>query len=55
MTAGLTPSTLELLKRFNQTFPQFYEQFVRSEIQRQNLRLAYLLSKRQQAVIEVTT
>lgn len=53
MTAGLKSSTLELLKRFNQTFPQFYEQFVSSEIQLQNLRLAYLLYKRKQAVIEV--
>jgi hypothetical protein len=53
MTAGLKPSTLGLLKRFNQTFPQFYEQFVSSEIQLQNLRLAYLLYKRKQAVIEV--
>jgi hypothetical protein len=40
MALGLKQSTLELLKRFNRAFPQFYEQFVSSEIQLQNLRLA---------------
>ncbi|MDY6936551.1 MAG: hypothetical protein SWY16_02705 [Cyanobacteriota bacterium] len=53
MATGLKTSTIELLKRFNSTFPQFYEQFVSSEIQLQNLKLAYQLYKRQQAVIEV--
>ncbi|MBC6452224.1 MAG: hypothetical protein GDA43_02670 [Hormoscilla sp. SP5CHS1] len=52
MPQGLKSSTLELLKRFNRAFPQFYEQFVSSEIQLQNLRLAYQLYKTQQAVIE---
>ncbi|MBD2102237.1 hypothetical protein [Leptolyngbya sp. FACHB-261] len=46
-------ATLDLLKRFNRAFPQFYEQFVSSEIQLQNLRLAYRLYQTQQAVIEV--
>jgi outer membrane receptor protein involved in Fe transport len=41
MTFGLKTSTVELLKRFNMSFPQFYEQFVSSDIQLQNLRLAY--------------
>ncbi len=53
MTAGLKPSTLELLKRFNRSFPQFYEQFVSSEIQLQNLRLAYRLYQTKRAVIEL--
>ena len=52
MVSGLESSTLELLKRFNRLFPQFYEQFVSSEIQLENLRLAYRLYKVQQAVIE---
>jgi hypothetical protein len=53
MAAGLKSSTLELLKRFNRAFPQFYEQFVSSEIQLQNLRLAYRLYKTKRAVIEL--
>lgn len=46
-------STQELLKRFNRAFPQFYEQFVSSEIQTQNLKLAYQLYKTRQVVIEL--
>lgn len=53
MAAGLTPSAGALLKRFNRAFPQFYEQFVSSEIQLQNLRLAYQLYKQKKAVIEI--
>ena len=53
MAAGLKTSTVELLKRFNRAFPQFYEQFVSSEIQLQNLRLAYQLYKTKKAVIEI--
>lgn len=53
MAAGLTPSTIELLKRFNRAFPQFYEQFVSSEIQLQNLRLAYQLYRGKQAVLTI--
>lgn len=53
MATGLEPSTLELLKRFNRAFPQFYEQFVDSEIQLQNLRLAYQLFRTEKAVIEL--
>src|SRR3712207_8325742 len=53
MASGLKSSTLELLKRFNRAFPQFYEQFVSSEIQLQNLRLAHQLYKTRQAVIEL--
>jgi hypothetical protein len=53
MATGLKSSTLELLKRFNSAFPQFYEQFVSSEIQLQNLKLAYHLYKTKQAVIEL--
>lgn len=53
MAAGLKSSTLDLLKRFNRAFPQFYEQFVSSEIQLQNLKLAYQLYRTQRAVIEV--
>jgi len=53
MAAGLKPSTLQLLKQFNRSFPQFYEQFVSSEIQLQNLKLAYQLYKTEQAVIDL--
>ncbi len=53
MSSGLRSSTLELLKRFNTGFPQFYEQFVSSEIQLQNLKLAYQLYQTRQAVIEI--
>ncbi len=53
MTAGLRSTTLDLLKRFNASFPQFYEQFVSSEIQLQNLRLAYRLYQTRQAVIDI--
>ena len=53
MTFGLKTSTVELLKRFNMSFPQFYEQFVSSEIQLQNLRLAYQLYQTKEAVIEL--
>ena len=53
MAAGLKSSTLDLLRRFNRSFPQFYEQFVSSEIQLQNLKLAYQLYRTQRAVIEV--
>jgi hypothetical protein len=55
MTTGLKTSTLELLKRFNRAFPQFYEQFVSSDIQLQNLKLAYQLYRSKQAVIEIKT
>lgn len=50
---GLKSSTLELLKRFNRAFPQFYDQFVSSDIQLQNLRLAYQLYKTREAVIDL--
>lgn len=50
---GLKSSTVDLLKRFNRAFPQFYEQFVSSEIQLQNLKLAYQLYKTRQATIEL--
>lgn len=53
MAVGLKPSTVELLKRFNRAFPQFYEQFVSSEIQLQNLRLAYQLYKTRKAIVEL--
>ena len=53
MTAGSKSSTLELLKRFNRSFPEFYEQFVSNEIQIQNLQLAHRLYKTKRAVIEV--
>ncbi|MBD2576873.1 hypothetical protein [Oscillatoria sp. FACHB-1406] len=53
MAAGSKSSTLELLKRFNKSFPQFYEQFVSSEIQLQNLRLAYQLYRTKRAIIKI--
>jgi hypothetical protein len=53
MTPSLKSTTLQLLKRFNKAFPQFYEQFVSSDMQLQNLQLAYRLYNTQQAVVEV--
>ena len=53
MAAGLKTSTIVLLKSVNRAFPQFYEQFVSSEIQLQNLRLAYQLYKSKKAVTEI--
>lgn len=53
MAPPLKASTLELLKRFNRAFPQFYEQFVSSDIQIQNLKLAYQLYKTRQVVIDL--
>ncbi|MBW4553775.1 MAG: hypothetical protein KME35_22100 [Aphanocapsa sp. GSE-SYN-MK-11-07L] len=55
MTSDVQTSTLELLKRFNQAFPEFYEQFVSSEIQFQNLQLAFELQKTRQPVIQLQT
>jgi hypothetical protein len=55
MTARLHDSTLTLLKQFNASFPKFYEQFVSSEVQLQNLKLAYQLYQSQSAVIELRT
>ncbi|NEN95826.1 MAG: hypothetical protein F6J94_11400 [Moorea sp. SIO1F2] len=53
MTVGWKSSQQEILKRFNRAFPKFYEQFVSSEIQLHNLRLAYRLYKSKHAVIEI--
>lgn len=55
MAVGLTPSTLEHLKRFNRSFPQFYEQFVSNDLQLQHLQLAHRLYQTRRAVIEFTT
>ncbi len=55
MTTGLKTATIELLKRFNISFPKFYEQFVTSEVQLQNLKLAYQLYQTQEAVIQIRT
>ncbi len=51
MSSSLQPSTQEKLKRFSQLFPEFYVQFVSSEIQIENLKLAYQLYQTRQAVI----
>jgi hypothetical protein len=53
MAAGLKASTIALIKRFNRAFPEFYDQFVSSEIQLQNLRLAYQLYKTRKVIIEI--
>ncbi|MGY2981751.1 hypothetical protein ACVWZF_001956 [Thermostichus sp. OS-CIW-30] len=42
-----------LMRRFNQSFPPFYSQFVSSEVQAQNLRLAYTLYQTRKAVVQV--
>jgi hypothetical protein len=41
------------MRRFNQSFPPFYSQFVSSEVQAQNLRLAYALYQTRKAVVQV--
>ena len=53
MAAGLNPAAVELLKRFNRAFPQFYDQVVSRASQLQNLRLAYRLYKQKQAVLAI--
>jgi UTP:GlnB (protein PII) uridylyltransferase len=55
MTTGLQQSTLKVLKQFNKSFPQFYEQFVSNEIQVHNLQLAHKLYKTKRAVIDIKT
>ncbi|MEO0410001.1 MAG: hypothetical protein AAF289_21875 [Cyanobacteria bacterium P01_A01_bin.135] len=52
-TQGLNPATLNLLRRFNRAFPKFYGQFASSDIQLQNLRLAYRLYQTRRAVVEI--
>ncbi len=42
-----------LMRRFNQSFPSFYSQFVSSEVQAQNLRLAYALYQTRKAVVQM--
>lgn len=51
MAASLKPSTQERLKRFNQWFPKFYDQFVNSDIQLQNLKLAYRYMEQDRQVV----
>jgi hypothetical protein len=55
MTTGLKNSTIELLRRFNQSFPQFYEQYASTEVQMHNLRLAYQIYQTQEAIIDLKT
>jgi hypothetical protein len=43
-----------LMRRFNESFPAFYGQFVSSEVQAQNLRLAYTLYQTRKAVVQIT-
>ncbi|NJK62018.1 MAG: hypothetical protein HC921_04405 [Synechococcaceae cyanobacterium SM2_3_1] len=42
-----------LMRHFNQSFPPFYSQFVSSEVQVQNLRLAYTLYQTRKAVVQI--
>ncbi len=53
MTAGIKQSTIKLLKQFNKSFPEFYDQFVSNEIQVNNLQLAHELYKTKKAVIDI--
>ncbi|MBV5257828.1 hypothetical protein FLX56_05245 [Synechococcus moorigangaii CMS01] len=55
MTDALKSTNLELLKRFNRSFPEFYEQFVTSETQFQNLQLAYQLYRSKQPIINISS
>lgn len=52
MSPSLKPSTQDKLQRFSELFPEFYEQFVSSDIQFDNLRLAYQLYKQKEAIIK---
>ncbi|AMA09293.1 hypothetical protein [Picosynechococcus sp. PCC 73109] len=54
MAATLKSSNLDLLKRFNRSFPEFYEQFVSSEAQFQNLQLAYQLYRAKKPIVEIS-
>ncbi|NJN30247.1 MAG: hypothetical protein HC824_07255 [Synechococcales cyanobacterium RM1_1_8] len=52
MTPSLKPSTQAKLRRFAELFPEFYEQFVSSDIQFDNLKLAYqLYTQKTEAII----
>lgn len=42
-----------LMRHFNQSFPPFYSQFASSEVQAQNLRLAYSLYQTRKAVVQM--
>jgi hypothetical protein len=42
-----------LMKQFNKSFPPFYKQFVSSEIQTQNLKMAYSLYQTRKAVVQI--
>lgn len=42
-----------LMRHFNQSFPPFYSQFASSEVQAQNLKLAYALYQTRQAVVQM--
>ena len=55
MSPSLKPATQEKLRRFGELFPEFYEQFVDSDIQYDNLKLAYQLYKQKQAIITADT
>lgn len=51
MSPSPKPSTQDKMRRFSELFPEFYEQFVSSEIQYDNLKLAYQLYKRKEPII----
>ncbi len=42
-----------LMRHFNQSFPPFYSQFASSEVQAQNLKLAYSLYQTRKAVVQI--
>lgn len=42
-----------LMRHFNQSFPPFYSQFASSEVQAQNLKLAYTLYQTRKAVVQM--
>ncbi len=59
MAADLDPQALKvstrsaLMRRFNESFPPFYSQFASSEVQAQNLRMAYTLYQSRKAVVQL--
>jgi UTP:GlnB (protein PII) uridylyltransferase len=52
-SSELQESAQQALKRFNQAFPSFYEQFASSEVQLQNLKLARALYQSQRTRVSI--
>lgn len=53
MVSDFQLRNLDVLKRFNRSFPDFYEQFVGRDVQLQNLKLGFQIHRTNQAVIQI--